>query len=576
MRGCLDLLFSRVDENERRLQTLEQTALKTGSPITAFKQRLKDLADAVEPTDAVTLRQMKQWVNTIVAVFGKAETTPTGTGPTTPVPPAPGATFTASPIALPAGGGSVLLTWSTTNATSVRLGQVSGATETLTPASGGSTTKVITTSTVFTLFVTGPGGSIQRTATITVSGTELPPPPPGAGRLRAAGTGFTLDGQPIDFLGCTLFTSFFDQFWAPQFVIDEALDQLVKLQQANVRMPRVLVTVARHVGWTDGFLTGYSVWLDPANRPNFYQNLDAYCRLAASHGLFPEYVVFGDCTDGFATQAERDTVCREVATILRHYPCFVQISNEPAGTNIGREGDNYSAYDPYAEAQRLAYVYRSVDGNNPLSTWATPSLPSNSTLLLGPIQPPADWAAFHSSRDPANDKWQWVIDHITNLAVRRNGSPMPVVDDEPMNSSGNRNADENDDNPVHWWAWGCLCQLLKIGATFHSHPLLASQVNDPADQANFAAWIQGRRTVSSQMAATNEFYATSAGALVGDCPWTATTALALYGRHNGVSGMALIMRIDGGFSVTANLAAGWSVAIVEQRQDAILVSVLRS
>lgn len=574
VKNALKTIYTRLNALEDKVSDIDSRVLKTGSPVDAKGQRVSNAADPVDGADVVTLDYLRR----LIASGKIVDVRPPGTrigggtpGPTTPpTGPTnlPSGTFTVNPDILGAGGGTVTLTWSTTNTTKVELGSIFGPTEEV--ALNGTTTKVITDSTVYVLFLTGGSGTAQRTATVIVGGEPPPPSGPTGGVLRAVGTGFQVNGQPFDLVGCSMFTLFYDYAYGGRSAF--AAQQIQAMKQTSVRVPRILVTVNRNQGWSDGSLVGYPVRLDPEERPTFYQDLARFAGMMKDQGFYPEYVVFGDCNSGFETRAIRDTVTRAVANVLRTIPCFAQIANEPQGIDIGREGDNFNAYDPADESQRLAYVYKGVDTNNPLSLWATQSVPPDSSMLTKILLPPANWAAFHSSRRTGSGKWQWITDTIVNLAVRRNGQPMPVVDDEPMCASGNPDNNQNDYDPVHWWAYGVLCQLLKIGSVFHSQELLGSRFTDPAHSGQLQAWLQGRAAVSSQQPG-EEFYLTSSGSSYGQGPWASTTALTIYGRIAGGSGLALIMRIDGGFNVNASLNPGWTVTVVEQRSDALLVSV---
>jgi hypothetical protein len=79
--------------------------------------------------------------------------------------PAPSSALSADPTTI-ASGNSSTLTWSTTNATSASIDNGVGS---VTPVSGGSTSVSPTSTTTYTLMATGPGGSHQSQATVTVS-----------------------------------------------------------------------------------------------------------------------------------------------------------------------------------------------------------------------------------------------------------------------------------------------------------------------------------------------------------------------------------------------------------------------
>jgi hypothetical protein len=81
----------------------------------------------------------------------------------------PNGTITASADTLPAGGGQVTLTWSSSNATSASIDQGIG-----TVALSGSRQISITGSTRFTLSLTGPGGSFSTSVLVAVRGSSVP------------------------------------------------------------------------------------------------------------------------------------------------------------------------------------------------------------------------------------------------------------------------------------------------------------------------------------------------------------------------------------------------------------------
>jgi hypothetical protein len=86
---------------------------------------------------------------------------------------APTLTLTANPTTV-ASGGTTTLTWSSTNATSCT---ASGGWTGSRATSGSQASNALTANTTFTLQCSGNGGSIQRQATVTVSGTQPPPAP---------------------------------------------------------------------------------------------------------------------------------------------------------------------------------------------------------------------------------------------------------------------------------------------------------------------------------------------------------------------------------------------------------------
>jgi predicted membrane protein len=100
---------------------------------------------------------------------------------------APTGTFTASPTSLPAGGGSVKLTWTSTNASSASIDQGVG-----TEPTSGSTTVTVTTTKTFTLTLTNANGTKTYTATATVAATPAP-----TGSLTANPTSLPTGGGSV-------------------------------------------------------------------------------------------------------------------------------------------------------------------------------------------------------------------------------------------------------------------------------------------------------------------------------------------------------------------------------------------
>jgi len=74
--------------------------------------------------------------------------------------------FTASPAALPVGGGTVTLAWTTTGASSVSIDQGVGA---VTPVASGTQTATATATTTYTLTATNSDASVTKTASVCVS-----------------------------------------------------------------------------------------------------------------------------------------------------------------------------------------------------------------------------------------------------------------------------------------------------------------------------------------------------------------------------------------------------------------------
>jgi len=108
---------------------------------------------------------------TIVVVGGCKKKQVPATPPAAPPPPEPKATLSISPESV-SRGGSATLTWSTQDATDVKIEGI-GAVQ-----PSGSQSVSPAASTTYRLTATGPGGSTDATARLTV--VEPPPPPPQA------------------------------------------------------------------------------------------------------------------------------------------------------------------------------------------------------------------------------------------------------------------------------------------------------------------------------------------------------------------------------------------------------------
>jgi hypothetical protein len=146
-----------------------------------------------------------------------------------------------------------------------------------------------------------------------------------------------------------------------------------------------------------------------------------------------------------------------------------------------------------------------------------------------------------------------------------------------MCATGNAASDNNDEDPVHWWAWGLLCQVMQIGSCFHAEQLLGSIITLADLFYQLQAWRQGRLAVARND--FQQFYigeGVTGSAEVGDCPWVFSPNLMIYGRHNGAIGMAVAIGIDASWNPTDDLQAGWTAEIIEQRDDAALVGLLQA
>ncbi len=155
----------------------------------------------------------------------KPVTAPTP-APPPPPPPRPTVTLKASSTFIQKGE-SVTLTWSSTNATELTLAPEMGRV-----APEGSTRVSPESSTTYTITVTGPGGTAEDSARITVAAPPPPPPPPKPGP--------TLEERFRD----NVFDAFFDFDKAD--IRPDARDALAKTAQFLRSEPQVKVTIEGH------------------------------------------------------------------------------------------------------------------------------------------------------------------------------------------------------------------------------------------------------------------------------------------------------------------------------------------
>lgn len=121
------------------------------------------------PGSPLNVYASKTYVATVTGPGGTATCSDSITVANAPTPPT--CTFTITPNTLPAGGGNTTFAWSSTNATSLRIdgtpmGNVNNPGSPL----------MIYASGVFTVYATGPGGTVACPASVTVANTPIPPP----------------------------------------------------------------------------------------------------------------------------------------------------------------------------------------------------------------------------------------------------------------------------------------------------------------------------------------------------------------------------------------------------------------
>jgi len=148
-------------------------------------------AVAVNGSTVVSVTSTKTFTLTVSNVTGSTQATVT----ITVLPAVPAITsFTALPATLPFGGGSVTLTWTTSNVSSVSIDQGVGSV-----VVNGSTSISITDSTTFNLTATGPGGTVYASASVTVNSVPPPPPLPTISSFTATPSTFAAGGGTTTF-----------------------------------------------------------------------------------------------------------------------------------------------------------------------------------------------------------------------------------------------------------------------------------------------------------------------------------------------------------------------------------------
>lgn len=80
VRRLLSDLQDRISKVDQRFQNLDTFALKAGSPIPAYGQRIVNVGAPVHPNDAVPLWKLQQFVDTQAALIGRASGGGSGDG----------------------------------------------------------------------------------------------------------------------------------------------------------------------------------------------------------------------------------------------------------------------------------------------------------------------------------------------------------------------------------------------------------------------------------------------------------------------------------------------------------------
>jgi len=183
----------------------------------------------------VTPTQTTTYLFTATSASG---TSVTCSKPITVKPPqagAPACTFLhASPTSLPAGGGTVTLTWAATNVSAFTIDGVNES-----PASGNTTTVTVTADHTFTGIASGPGGpDAVCTAHVTVAS-----PAPSCALLTASPTSFVDSGTP---------TLAWQTANASSFTIDQGIGSVTPVAVGSTSAKTAITTTTTYTGTAHG------------------------------------------------------------------------------------------------------------------------------------------------------------------------------------------------------------------------------------------------------------------------------------------------------------------------------------
>lgn len=620
IRRLIERLGKRLITLEGQHRELSNTALKTGSPIVAYDQRIRQVADPVENSDAVTLGYMRRLIHSVVQTADGVPARPnTDAGPTTPLP-LPAGTFSASPTSYGAGGGPVTLSWSSSNATSAEISGLGAV------ALSGNQIVNITVSTTWTLTLRGPNGVVTYSAAVTVNAAPPPTAPTGSftatPATAAAGQQITLAWSSTN---------------ATTAVIGQGVGAVTPVA-GGTRLVQILVTttyeivfsgpggtvvyratvtvgtptpppppptgsnVAGTQGWgftRDGvrfMWKGFSAFalfhdvLDPARVSRSQIVVEAF---AAAGATVPRVflTIAGNPFAGVNIRlypTERDPATywgglRAMVQQLNARGMMPELVIFGAFTEIWPGPNQFAQMIAFTEdvarqllTTRGCFIQIANEWNqigftsrDQLVTLANAfkAIDANRPITLsaangpgdGDTQtnvPPATYLTVHVDRVMTPQTYAWVLRHYFNPTMMNR--LLPAVSDEPTNA-GSAAFGTADPDPQNWYAFGMLGRLLHWSATFHYEGGLFNTAPDLLTTECLNAWLEPQGVFGYNPDVGGElFAATPGGVAFGTSPWPSSgTNYAIIGRNVGGTAIVLVF----GPGTLPALNPGWGTPI---------------
>jgi len=619
MANGLRRLIDRFVALEGQVTSLDQTVLKTGSPVDAYEQRIKRVGDPKYDTDAVSLGYMRKFVNATIQAQTPppAPTRDAGPGVNSGQPP-PSGTFTATPSSLGAGGGTVTFNWSTQNATSVEH-SVYG----VLPLSG-SATLVVTTSTVFTLLLRGPGGISALSVNVTVAATPPPTATP-TGSFVAIPT--TIAPGQVATLSWTSANATSVQIspgvgavapiaaGSTQVAPTQTTTYDLRLDGpggTKIYQVTVTVTTAPPPPTPGSMVAGVLSWgfsnngvrfpwkgmtaflvlrdlLDPARAYKAYQSLDwmaaagitvprIICSLAGPFWENKGFELYPSRhANFFTTVAQMVEYCNSKG-MIPEVVIFGSLPVDWAGSGGGYDLNLLKAHTRAFATALLPYRGCFIEIAN---EWDAIGFTSgqhvrdlaNEYLSVDPARILACSSATGDSdnytgylqppsvyltiHNRRDPAPYWVTNHFGNPTISH--GIRPAVSDEPVNA-GPAQFGVHEDDPQYWYAYAAMSRIMGFSTTFHYEGGLFDDVPSALTYQCFTWWMAAQSYPSPDDGG-QLFAATPAGIAFGPCPWANSGSnLGLIGRTiAGGSAYAIVFGPD----VLPATGTGWQPAQVD-------------
>lgn len=617
---ALRLIGDRLASLETLFKDLDARVLKTGSPVEAYGQRIRDLADPQRSTDAVNLQTLRRYVQSALMIERGVPPRPTRDAGALPTYPAPTGTFTATPNSLGAPG-NVTFDWTTQHTTSVE-SSLHGPL-----ALSGSIVSFVSTSFTTTLTLRGPGGVTTYQLTVTVAATPPPTPTP-TGTFQAIpstvapGQSSTLAWTSTNATAASINqgVGVVTPVAAGNVIVAPAQTTQYELRLTGPGGTQILQTTVvvsaappppPPPGSTNaGLLTwGFSnnglrfFWKGYSAFSLFHDALDP-ARAATSAGVVDYFGARG-CTVPrvFLTQAGNPFEANgfrlyppERSNFFTVLPQFVEYLNargqipelvifaafvEIWGTDFEAMREfvrqvarallpyrgafvqianewNQIGFTAASQLVTLGNDYRAIDPTRPL-TLSAPNGPGDQDTSPN-VAPPASYFTAHVDRVVTPNRFDWIIRHFGHPTMA-NGR-VPAVSDEPINAGYAFGRTDNEPDPQYWYAFGAMGQLMGWSGTFHYDGGLFNQIPGPgsAEEHCLTAWLLGQGYPSPDSGGTL-FAALPSGVAFGPSPWaTSGTNRGLIGRTTaGGTAYALCF----GAGALPATSAGWQPAQVD-------------